>query len=287
VVTRQDDSAVRRSRPDASMSLLTDLFQNPIDEGYAEAAARRAAAGEEAPPGVKASRSTALMLGLLGLGLLLTIAVLQVQQDAGVVSIERASLVEQIRNASERTSALEEQVGSLERDILAIESEALRNLDVADELRRSLDATQTAAGTTRVTGPGVVVELNNADAGAVVSSDCPPNQQSVLDLDLQVVINGLWAAGAEAVSINGERITPMTAIRKVDDVILVNIRPIGPPYQVSAIGDPDSLGDDFLIGSGGNWLRYIATECGIEFDIVTHESLTLPGGSASLQVAQL
>jgi uncharacterized protein YlxW (UPF0749 family) len=79
----------------------------------------------------------------------------------------------------------------------------------------------------------------------------------------------------------------MTAIRKVDDVILVNIRPIGPPYQVSAIGDPDSLGDDFLIGSGGNWLRYIATECGIFFDIVAHESLTLPGGSASLQVAQL
>lgn len=268
------------------MSLLNDLFQHPIDEDYAEVAARRAAAGDEASSGTRPGRSTALMLGLLGLGLLLTIAVLQVQHDAGVVSAERASLVEQVRETSERTAAMEQRVASLENDVLEIEAEALRNLDVADEVRRTLSTAQAWVGTVRVTGPGVVVELNDADPGAVVSPDCTPNLQSVLDFDLQLVINGLWAAGAEAVSVNGERITPMTAIRAVDDVILVNIRPIGPPYQVSAIGDPDSLGNDFLIGPGGNWLRQIATDCGIRFDIVTHESLTLPGGSASLQVAQ-
>lgn len=286
MATRQDDSAVRRQRPDESMSLLNNLFQQPIDEGYAEAAARREAAGGEASSGGRPRRSPALMVGLLALGLLLTVAVLQAQHDAGVVSVERASLVQQVRDASDRTSALEQQVSDLEREVLESRTQVLRNLDMEDELRRSMSAAQIMVGTVRVSGPGVVVEINDAEPGAVVEQDCAPDLQSVLDFDLQVVINGLWAAGAESISINGERITPTTAIRSVDDVILVNIRPIGPPYQVSAIGDPDSLGNDFVVGPGGNWLRSIGTDCGIRFDIVAHESLTLPAGSASIQVAR-
>ncbi len=266
------------------MSLINDLFQQPIDEGYAEAAARRAAAGDDPPAGRRPGRSVALMFGLLGLGLLLTVAAVKVQHDAGVASAERASLVAQIRETSERTSALEQRATELENDVLAIESEALRNLDVSDELRRTMAATQAVVGTTAVTGPGIVIEINDADPGAVANQDCGPS--NVLDYDLQQIINGLWAVGAEAVSINGERITPLTAIRSVDDVILVNIRPVGPPYVVRAIGDPQALEIDFVDGSGGQWLRSIYLDCGIQSTITADPSLTLPGGSASLQAAQ-
>lgn len=266
------------------MSLINDLFQQPIDEGYAEAAARRAAAGDDASSGGRPGKSVAMMFGLLGIGLLFTVAVLHVQHDAGIVSAERASLVQQIRETSARTSQLEQQAASLESTVLAMESDALRNLDASSELRQSMSAAQAVVGTTPVSGPGIVIEINDAEPGSVMNPDCGPT--NVLDYDLQLVINGLWAVGTEAVGVNGERITPLTAIRSVDDVILVNIRPLGPPYVVRAIGDPQALEIDFVDGPGGQWLRSIYLDCGIQSTITAVPSLTLPGGSASLQVAE-
>ena len=87
------------------MSLITDLFAHPIDEGYAEEARRRPAASDTSPGG-KATISPALILGLLALGLLLGIAALQVRQNAGVVSAERESLVERIDLATAHADAL-------------------------------------------------------------------------------------------------------------------------------------------------------------------------------------
>ena len=100
------------------------------------------------------------------------------------------------------------------------------------------------------------------------------------------MLNGLWAVGAEAVSINDERVTPLTAMRSVNDVILVNIRPITPPYVISAVGDPQRLATDFLEGPGGQYLQQIFQSCGIRFTIENRESLRLPRGAASLLVAE-
>ena len=61
------------------------------------------------------------------------------------------------------------------------------------------------------------------------------------DGDLQLVVNALWAAGAEAISINGQRLGPTTAIRFAGEAVLVDFRPVTNPYEVSAIGDPDTL----------------------------------------------
>lgn len=269
-----------------STSLLNDLFQHTIDDGYAEAAARRKAAGSPASSGDKPRKSPALMLGLLILGLLLTIAALQVQQDAGVVSAERESLVEQIHTASERTAELEHEVSAAQADVVELEGRALQSASDGAALQESMLAARAVVGTAEVTGPGVVVELNNAEPGTATGSDSDPRLLTVLDYDLQQVINGLWAAGAEAVSVNGERITPTTGIRSVDDVILVNIRPIGAPYVVSAIGAAETLAQDFFDGPGGRFLTDIASQFGIQFSIESRESLTLPGGAASLEVAQ-
>lgn len=286
MVIRDSGRRQPQRRPDASMSLLNDLFAHPVDEDYADAAARRAAAGDDSSSGSKPRTSPAMAFGLLGLGLLLTIAVLQVQQDAGVVSAERTSLVEQVHAASNRTSELESVLTALEEDVVSMQTRALQSAADMEELRSSMTTTQIAAGTSRVSGAGIVVELDDAEPGAVVDPETDPSVLTVLDIDLQQVLNGLWAAGAEAVSINGERITPITAIRSVNDVILVNMRPVGAPYLVSAIGDPQTLAQDFSDGPGGTWLRYSASNFGIRFSIEYHESLTLPGGAASLQVAR-
>lgn len=266
------------------MSLITDLFANALDEGYAEAAARRRAAGGPASSGNRPRMSLALMAGLLGLGLLLVTAALQVRADASIVSAERESLVERIGLAASHTDGLERTLSDLEGDILQIESRQLDNVAVSSELRESMAAMQGSAGTGAVEGPGVVVEVDDAEDGATGgTSGAVP---SVLDLDLQQVVNGLWAAGAEAVSINGQRVTAMTAIRSANDVILVNFRPLDPPYEVRAVGDSRTLGSRFLEGPGGEWLLDASTTAGIQFDIRNVDSLTLPAASAVLRLAQ-
>lgn len=108
----------------------------------------------------------------------------------------------------------------------------------------------------------------------------------VFDADLQQVVNGLWAAGAEAVGVNDERIMPTTAIRSVNDVVLVNLRPLQSPYVVTAIGEPDELSSRFLDSPAFGWLAEAKSRYGIQFEIETHESLTLPGGAPSVEVAR-
>jgi uncharacterized protein YlxW (UPF0749 family) len=284
VTTRQAGRVWRSERPDASMSLITDLFANALDEGYAEAAARQRAAGGPEPSGSRRRMSPALMAGLLGLGLLLTTAVLQVRADASIISAERESLVERIGLATGHADALEQTVADLERDILEIETRQLDNAAVSSELRESMATMRSAAGTGAVHGPGVVVEVDDAENGA--DGDSSGTVTSVLDIDLQQVVNGLWAAGAEAVSINGQRVTAMTAIRSANDVILVNFRPLEPPYEVRAVGDSRTLGSRFLEGPGGQWLLDAASTAGIQFDIRNDDSLRLPAATAVLRLAQ-
>jgi uncharacterized protein YlxW (UPF0749 family) len=262
------------------MSLLTDLFAHPIDEGYAEAARRQPAASDASPSG-SSKISPALILGLLALGLLLGTAALQVRQNAAVVSAERESLVERIDLATAHADTLESELAELEQDIVGIEAGQQNSLSVGNELRDSIAATQGATGTRAVTGPGVVVDIDNAEGG-----DGSGSSSSVLDLDVQQVVNGLWAAGAEAIAVNGQRVTTLTAIRSANDVILVNFRPLSPPYEVSAIGDARTLGSRFLEGPGGEWLLAAANTAGIQFDIRNEGSLTLPAASAALRLAE-
>ncbi len=100
----------------------------------------------------------------------------------------------------------------------------------------------------------------------------------VLDTDLQRLLNGLWAAGAEAVSVNGQRLTQLTAVRSAGDAILVAYRPLSPPYVVLAIGNPDDLEVDFVDGPGGRWFNTLEG-FGIRFTVTAEKDLKLPGAS--------
>ena len=105
----------------------------------------------------------------------------------------------------------------------------------------------------RSTGPGVLVVVDDSPSAAADARD------RVLDLDLQVLANGLWEAGAEAVAINGHRLSSLTAIRSAGDAITVDYRSLTRPYRVEAIGDPRTLQAyllSLLLGRGGTtWPR--------------------------------
>ncbi len=261
------------------MQIINELIANSLDPGYEIERRRRQSSGE-----ADRSNPVLLLVGLGLVGVLFTTVALQVPEDASVVSAERDALIERIDEESESTAQLEQNVADLQAEVLSIEERLLESELFGDELTDAMLQTRTALGLGRVSGPGVIVELRDADRGADGELDIV---ERVLDKDLAMVVNGLWSSGAEAISINDERITPLSAIRRVEDVILVNRRPVAPPYEVRAIGDPRALGQRFADGSGGVWLRTANAHGGIRYDITTSESLTLPSGNASLDYAQL
>lgn len=272
------------------MSLLNDLFAKPLDPGYEEAAARERAEGG-APPGGNGRGdggrgrqrfSPALALGMVALGLLVTAAVLQVRDTANVVSSERQGLIEQIHAEDERVSHLQESVTALESEINGLEDALLQNSATGQQIREEVEGLQARAGAIEVTGPGVVVTVDNPEDQENVED---PDKARVLDLDLRQAVNGLWSAGAEAVSINGQRITSLTAIRSAEGIIQINYRPMNAPYEISAIGDPESLPGRFGDGSGGQWLRAVASNDNLQFSVRRENELTLPAGNTPLTYA--
>lgn len=125
-----------------------------------------------------------------------------------------------------------------------------------------------ATGATAVTGPGLVIEADDPEQ--------PTPQTRIIDQDLAVVANGLWTAGAEAVSINGHRLTSRTAIREAGTAVTVDYVSLSPPYRIEAIGDPRTLPASFDKSPGGTWLSYLKENFSIRVSISTSKSLRLP-----------
>lgn len=259
------------------MSLLNDLFARPLDPGYEEAAARRPADGPER--GRRPKVSVSLVLGMVALGLLLTIAALQVRDDASVASVERESLIERVRSEESLVDDLHGQVSALEAEIAELESARLDNSAAGQGVANALQRAQTVVGPMPVAGPGVVVTLEDAKV------ESPESTDKVLAIDLQQVVNGLWQAGAEAISVNGQRLTPLTAIRQVDLVPQVNYRPVSSPYTIEAIGDSSPLTNQLSNGATADWLRTMATQ-GPSYDVGVDDSLKLSSASTSLEHAR-
>src|SRR5918994_1872373 len=116
------------------------------------------------------------------------------------------------------------------------------------------------AGATEVEGPGVKLVVD--DAKDTDQGGDGPRESSgfsdtgrVRDRDMQRIVNGLWESGAEAVAINGQRLTALSAIRAAGDAILVDNRPLVPPYTVLAVGDGKKLSTAFQDSADGQYLH--------------------------------
>ncbi len=97
---------------------------------------------------------------------------------------------------------------------------------------------------------------------------CPSNgsagsRQIILDRDLQLVVNSLWASGAEAISVGGVRIGPNVTIRQAGGAILVDNNPTSSPYTILAVGPPHAMRDVFDNSPGLQRLRLLEASYGV------------------------
>jgi len=265
------------------MTLITEMMERPLDPGYAAAAESRQRSG--LPPAT-GHRSPMLVLVAVLIGVLLAISALTLRVPETGASRVKTYLVSRIETMRAHTETQTGLILTVRREIdnaqaaaLARQSETL----LAAELSRL----ELAAGTVPVTGPGLVLTVDDAAAGVGLKNPnvdpgaaTGPDLTKVFDTDLQIIVNGLWQAGAEAISVNGHRLTTRTAIRSAGEAILVRYRPLTRPYVITAIGDPGSLSADFAAGDGGSHLHSIEANFRIRGDIKERDSVVVPGAPA-------
>jgi uncharacterized protein YlxW (UPF0749 family) len=263
------------------MTLLTSMMERPLDPSYAAAAQRRVDAGL---PAATSTRSRTVLVAAVVVGLLLTLGALSLRRPETVSSRARADLVAQIEARRADADARARQVQTLQNEIDRAQANALGGEQAA--LARRLSALSRSTGSEGVTGPGLTITLDDARKEGGGSADGDPRTQAesdegrVLSKDLQLVVNGLWEAGAEAIAINGQRLTSRSAIRFAGEAILVNYRPLTRPYTISAIGDPESLEVEFAESAGGAYLRALEDNYGVRVSTTPSEKLTLPAATS-------
>jgi uncharacterized protein YlxW (UPF0749 family) len=266
-------------------SLLDQVLAETLDPAYAQAARTREAraAGEEAPPSRRRRGQLAVALVLALAGLLAAVAYDQAAAGAQGREEVRSALVAEVESESATTDGLAADLESLRADVTAARDDALAATAVGQRARERVEDAELAAGALPVSGPGLLVTLADAEPDADEdpvggTTEADPRGQ-VRDGDLQLVVNALWASGAEAVSINGQRLGPTTAIRFAGDAVLVDFRPVTNPYLVSAIGDPATLRSRFLASPEVNALAVISETYGLRFEFAQEDELSLPAGS--------
>lgn len=265
---------------DESMTLINEVYRRPLDPGYAEAAARRAAgAPRRTVVGAAAVLAVALVLGLVT-----TTSTLALRRPAPSVLEARALLEREIDERTRQADELRRSNAALAAEIARLQSEAASTDD--PELFALLQRDAVPAGVVPVAGPGLRIVLTDGEApeGA---TEAEAALVRVLDIDLQILVNGLWASGAEAVAVNGERLTSTTAIRSAGAAVLVDSTAIRGPYTVDAVGDAPRMQTDLARTEAGLHLAQLR-DYDIDVRMTSERLLELPGrGQVTLRSAQV
>lgn len=253
------------------MSLLIEATNNPVDPSYAEAAARRAH-----PHAAPTPRSVTIVVGvlaaMLGLGTVWAAKELRAPEPEALQA--RTLLEEEIERRAESAQELQEQNAALSAEVDALSAAALVG---GDPVIQELGALGGVAGTAAVQGPGLRVTLT--DSARAASGDPDVADERVQDIDLQILSNGLWSAGAEAIAINGQRLTALSAIRSAGEAVLVDLAPLVSPYAVDAIGDPEALEVALARTAASRHLQLLRDTYGIGAQVTREDDLVLPASA--------
>ena len=142
-------------------------------------------------------------------------------------------LVSLVQSQSRRNAELTRQLTSVRKDVDGLAARGTDQSDLAPDVSRE----SRRVGLTAVTGPGVTVILDDAPA-SVAANGIEPDLLVVHQQDIQAVVNALWSGGAEAMTIQDQRVISTTAVKCVGNTVVLHGIPYAPPYRIRAIGDP-------------------------------------------------
>lgn len=198
------------------------------------------------------------------------------------VTAERDALRARVVAEQKLTSEAEARYNRA-RDLLRVTQDAVRP-DLNGDLAKSLDTQGIAAAFVGMKGPGLVLVLDNSKRPAFSGTT---DLGRVIDRDVQHAVNGLWAAGAEAVSINDVRLTARTSIRNAGGAILVDYKPVSLPLQIRALGNATTMLQKFKQLPEWSELTQLETRYRIRWSVTSSRTLVVPAGTSVLPTTAL
>jgi uncharacterized protein YlxW (UPF0749 family) len=227
-----------------------------------------------------------LGVALLALGFLIAAQLAAEGPRVRYTTQERTPLVQTANELQAEQDRLKARVLELRSQIQDAEGQGVGAADLARQLNAQLQQARISAGLIALTGPGIVIQLE--DSQQPVPPDGSESDYLVGSRDIRTIVEELWGAGAEAVSVNGERITPTTAIIDVGASLLVNSAYLTPPYQVTALGAADLY--DKMSASPGfiDFVRARGEGYGIRISLAEPESVDVPAfvGTVTLRYSR-
>ena len=202
-------------------------------------------------------------------------------QLAGAADATNASRLETLQSlyndVVEERDGLTEQVGQLQSELELYRQQAASGDEGSEALKTELEQMEITAGLTDVEGPGVTVVLEDSTQANVTGDEA---DYLIHDNDILSVINELRSAGAEAISLNGERILATSEVRCTGAVVTVNGRRYAAPYVIFAIGDPDTLYSALTMRNG---VVDILSQWGITVRVTASDQLLIPAYSGTVE----
>lgn len=256
------------------VSLLRALTANPLDVD-----ALRGTDGvheESAPPDTRLTR-TLTVLAAIALGFVVAVSVMNLRADATAQDSPRALMQEQVRESRALADDLEAEHERLEGQVAQQQSTVLEGADTGGAER--LSAYEGASSVVALGGPGVVLTLEDSAPLPAAPGVSEGTVNRVTDEDLQIAVNGLWAAGAEAIAVNGQRLSSTSAIRTAGSAVLVDFRPLSPPYRITALGDAQQLRAQVETEEAGEYLAELSSRYGIASSWESDDALEVPARS--------
>lgn len=251
-----------RLHASAQLGLLRYLTESAMDGDY-ELVARRT------PAAVTGRRGAPAAFIALAFGFLVVLSVVQTSQGEAAAESGRADLIAQLREGRADLEEQHDRAEALRAEVADLREKVLGSASLSQRTRRELARLGMAAGTTRVHGEGLVVRVDDAEGATM-------DRERVLDIDLQRLVNALWGAGAEAISINGHRLGPLSAIRQAGVAITVNYNSLERPYVIRVIGDRGRLPARFAeTASGRAWLD-LQRRVNLQFRMSSSTDVTMP-----------
>lgn len=190
-----------------------------------------------------------------------------------------------IQERSHKNGRLDTAISNLRRDVDTL---AERDNGSSDAQDAKLKALEEEAGTKKLKGDAVSVTLTDAPPNATAKipgyPEPHPNDLVIHQQDLQAVVNALWKGGAKGIKVMDQRLISTSAVRCVGNTLILQGRVYSPPYEVTAIGEPEKLRRALTASPEiQNYLLYV-NAYGLGWKVDEQRAMTLPGYSGTVDL---
>ncbi len=200
------------------------------------------------------------------IGFMLTVQISSRPQSSSDQLTSYVDLRTQIQEQLQENKVLEEEIAKQNALLLKYKNSAGENSKLLDALKQDAKSVEAAAGLTSVTGPGITIKIQY-NPNLPHDSDTAGLFDLIADQEIGLIVNYLFANGAKAISINGQRLVTTSSIRVVplydssSAVLQVNTVPITMPYVITAVGDIDKMKAVLTLYSVADGLRSMQEDC--------------------------